>query len=97
MLSRNGCYAKTPNVRIRTFDDWGRAYAFTPDDPEIYDLNASAALILHLCSGRPYVQIEADYVAAVGPKVGDDVARRQFRDGFSALLERNIVSASDPS
>ena len=95
MYSRNGSYAKTPNVRIRNFDDWGRAYAYTPDDPEIYDLNASAAFILQLCNGRPFGQIEADYVAAVGPKVGDEMARGQFHQGFNALLERNIVSATD--
>lgn len=95
MYSRNGSYAKSPNVRTRSFEDWGRTYAFTPDDPEIFDLNASAAFILELCNGRPFVQIEADYVSAVGPKVGEETARRQFHTGFNALIERNIVSASD--
>ena len=95
MYSRNGSYAKTANVRMRNFEDWGRAYAYTPDDPEIYDLNASAAFILQLCNGRPFGQIEADYVSAVGPKVGDETARDQFHQGFNALLERNIVSATD--
>jgi hypothetical protein len=95
VYSRNGSYAKTPNVRIRTFEDWGRTYAYTPDNPEIYDLNASASLILQLCNGRPFTQIEADYVTAVGPHIGSDAARRQFHAGFNVLLERNIVSVSD--
>jgi len=94
VLSRNGCYEKTPDVVIRTFKDWGRAYAFTPDNPEIYDLNASAWFIVELCDGRPFSQIEADYVAAVKDRVGVDAARTQFHSGFEMLLERNIISAS---
>lgn len=95
MYSRNGCYAKSPNVKVRTFEAWGRAYAFTPDDPEIYDLNTTAWFILELCDGRPYQQIEADYVRQIAPRVGDELARRHFSTGFNALLERNIISASN--
>ena len=95
MLSRNGCYAKTPDVVVRAFEEWGHAYAFTPSDPDIIDLNATATFIVELCDGRPYGQIENDYVAALGPKVGEAVAKRQFDAGFTQLLERNIISASD--
>lgn len=95
MLSRNGCYAKTPDVVLRTFEEWGRAYAFTPDNPEIYDLNAAAWLIVDLCDGRPFAQIEADYVAAVEANIGHAAAKAQFHSGFEMLLERNIISASD--
>lgn len=95
MLSRNGCYAKTPNVVLRPFEEWGRAYAFTPDQPDIHDLNLSAWFIVELCDGRPFAQIEADYVREMGSRVGRDEARRQFHDGFTALLERNIISASE--
>ncbi len=95
MFSRNGSYAKTPEVVLRPFEEWGRAYAFTPDDPEIYDLNSAAWFIVELCDGRPFAQIEADYVREIGPRVGDDEARRQFHDGFDQLLARNIISASD--
>lgn len=95
MLSRNGCYAKTGNVVLRRFEDWGRCYAFTPDEPEIYDLNTTAWLIVELCDGRPFQQIEADYLAVLGPKVGRDKARSQFHAGFDTLLQRNIISATD--
>ncbi|HUS97473.1 MAG TPA: PqqD family protein [Hyphomicrobiaceae bacterium] len=94
MLSRNGCYAKTPDVVIRPFEEWGRAYAFTPDNPEIYDLNSTAWLIVDLCDGRAFPQIEADYVEAVKDHVDMTTARTQFHDGFAMLLERNIISAS---
>lgn len=94
VLSRNGCYARTPDVALRRFEAWGRCYAFTPDEPEIYDLNASAWLILELCDGRPFGAIEADYLAAVGDRIGREAARAQFHQGFDALLERNIVSAA---
>lgn len=95
MLSRNGCYAKAPEVVLRRFEEWGRCYAFTPDEPEIYDLNTTAWLILELCDGRPFQQIEADYVAAVGTKRGTAKARAEFHAGFDALLERNIISIVD--
>lgn len=95
MFSRNGCYAKAPNVVLRKFEDWGRAYAFTPDDPEIYDLNTTAWFIVELCDGRPYQQIEADYVKVVGEKIGAEEAQSQFHSGFTSLLERNIISAND--
>lgn len=95
MLSRNGCYAKTDNVVLRRFEEWGRCYAFTPDEPEIYDLNTSAWFIVELCDGRPFQQIEAEYVANIAPKVGRDRAKTQFHLGFDALLSRNIISATD--
>lgn len=94
VLSRNGSYVKTPSVVLRTFEEWGRAYAFTPDDPEIYDLNATAWFIVDLCDGRPFAEIEAAYVAAVAPKVGTAAARAQFHTGFDMLLARNIISVS---
>lgn len=95
MTSRNGCYEKSPDVRTRVFEEWGRIYAYSAEDAETYDLNASAALILELCDGRPYGQIEADYVAIVAPKVGEQEARRQFGTGFDALMAHNIVSARE--
>jgi len=95
VLSRNGCYAKAPEVVLRRFEEWGRCYAFTPDEPEIYDLNTTAWLILELCDGRPFQQIEADYVAALASKKSVAKARAEFHAGFDALLERNIISIVD--
>ncbi len=95
MFSRNGCYAKTPDVVLRPFEEWGHAYAFTPSEPDIIDLNATAFFIVELCDGRPYAQIEHDFVEAIGERVGPDKARQQFQSGFAQLLERNIISASD--
>ena len=95
MLSRNACYAKSNNVVLRRFEEWGRCYAFTPDEPEIYDLNTTAWFIVELCDGRPFQQIESDYVATVGPKIGRDEARVQIHTGFDTLLRQNIISARE--
>jgi Coenzyme PQQ synthesis protein D (PqqD) len=95
MTSRNGCYAKTPDVVLRPFEEWGHAYAFTPSEPDIIDLNSTAYFIVELCDGRPYGQIENEFVATVGERIGVEKARSQFHNGFSQLLERNIISASD--
>jgi len=95
MTSRNGCYAKTPDVVLRPFEEWGHAYAFTPSEPDIIDLNSTAYFIVELCDGRPYGQIESEFVATIGERIGEKLARRQFQSGFSSLLEHNIISASD--
>ena len=95
MLSRNGSYSKAPDVVVRRFAEWGRCYAFTPDEPEIYDLNTASWFIMELCDGRPFQQIESDYVAAVGPRKGRDHARAEFHAGFDALLARNIIAARE--
>lgn len=95
MYSRNGSYIKTPSVVVREFQEWGHAYAYTPDEPEIHDLNIAAWLILDLCDGRPFPEIEKAYISAVAPKVGEAEARTQFHKGFDELLARNIVSAAD--
>ena len=94
MTSRNGCYAKTPDVVIRPFEEWGHAYAFTPTEPDIIDLNSTAFFIVELCDGRPFGQIESEFVSTVGERIGAEKARRQFHAGFDQLLERNIISAS---
>ena len=95
MYSRNGSYAKAPDVIVRGFEEWGHAYAFTPDNPELHDLNTSAWFILELCDGRPFTQIESDYVKTAAPKMGAVVAKEQFHQGFDLLLDRNIIANSD--
>lgn len=95
MYSRNGSYAKAPDVVVRGFEEWGHAYASTPDDPDLHDLNATAWFILDLCNGRPFAQIEADYVNLVAPSVGKELAREQFHLGFDMLLDRNIIANCD--
>jgi hypothetical protein len=95
VLSRNACYVKNPDVILRGFEEWGHAFAYTPDDCEIHDLNTAAWFIVELCDGRPFQAIEAEYVETVGGKVGATKARQQFNRGFNALIERNIIQASD--
>jgi hypothetical protein len=80
---------------LRPFEEWGHAYAFTPSEPDIIDLNATACFIVELCDGRPYVQIENEFVATIGERIGAEKARNQFQSGFTQLLERNIISASE--
>ncbi len=95
MSFRNASYAKTPEVVLRPFAEWGHAYAFTPSEPDIIDLNSTAFYIVELCDGRPYGQIENEFIETVGARIGSDRARQQFQSGFEALLERNIISASE--
>jgi hypothetical protein len=80
---------------LRPFEEWGHAYAFTPSEPDIIDLNSTAFFIVELCDGRPYVQIENEFVATIGVRIGAEKARSQFQNGFTQLLERNVISASE--
>ena len=95
VLSRNACYVKNPDVVLRGFEEWGHAFAYTPDDCEIHDLNTTAWFILELCDGRPYSEIESEYVETLGEKIEPARAKKQFHRGFNALIERNIIQASD--
>ena len=94
MLSRNACYAKAPDVVLRRFDEWGRCYAYTPDPPQIHDLNMTAWLIVELCDGRPFSEIEVAYLDIVSPRTGLAAARQQFHAGFDALLSYNIIGTA---
>ena len=52
MSSRNGCFRKTPGLRIRPVPEMGYCFVFTPANPHVFTLNPAAWLILELCDGQ---------------------------------------------
>jgi hypothetical protein len=64
---------------------------FTPDDPCVYTLNASAWLIFELCDGRSWDQMQSDYCAAVSPLTPPAEARQQFEAGITRLEQQKLI------
>jgi Coenzyme PQQ synthesis protein D (PqqD) len=64
---------------------------FTPDDPQIYNLNPSAWLILQLCDGKSEADIVDGYHAAVEPLLTRDEALCEVQVGISSLVQMKIV------
>ena len=91
MFCPNDCYIKHPEAVLRRLPEWRQCYAYTPANPELYELNTAAWLIVELCDGRPFGEIEEDFVRAVGRRVDANRGKAQLRQGLSDLLERGIV------
>jgi hypothetical protein len=70
---------------------------FTPDDPCVYTLNASAWLIFELCDGRPWDEMQSAYCAAVAPLTPDSEARQQLEAGIDRLRRQNLIRAETAS
>jgi hypothetical protein len=84
-LSRN------PEAKLRPVPEWGRCLVYTPDDPELFELNATAWLALELCDGRPLDEVEADFTDAVAAKMPPDEARRDFQATIDRLLSMRVL------
>lgn len=65
MPFRAGCYRKTPNIRVRPVHELELCLVFTPDNPNVYSLNPSAWMVMELCDGRSWEELEQAYREAV--------------------------------
>jgi hypothetical protein len=84
-LSRN------PEAKLRPVPEWGRCLVYTPENPELFELNATAWLALELCDGRPLEAVEADFADAVAEKMPPDEARRDFQATIDRLLAMRVL------
>lgn len=91
MFSQKGFYAATPNIKIRVVPELGYSLVFTPDDPNLYSLNANARLLLDLCDGRSGSALEDAYCAALYPMVERREAKRELRVSIEDLQRKGIV------
>jgi len=98
MSSRNDCYVRTANLRIRPVPEQNCCFVFTPDRPNLYTLNPSAWLVLELCDGQSVEALEAAYRASMG--AGEAVAElEKILEDFAGkgIVERRprTVPAAD--
>src|SRR5258708_19467406 len=63
----NGCIRKTRDLRIRPVPEMETCLVYTPKDPSLYTLNATAWVVLELCDGRSLRDLEEAFCRSVEP------------------------------
>ena len=89
MYSRNDCYVRKANLRIRPVPEQNCCLVFTPDTPNLYTLNPSAWLVLELCNGQNGEALQAAYRASMG--AGTDASEAELERILEDLARKGIV------
>jgi hypothetical protein len=69
---------------------------FRPGEARLFSPNLAAWLLLELCPGCTDLELESRYIAAVGPALGEDEARRQAGLGIELLLREGFIERVGP-
>jgi len=85
-------YERVGNVRLRAFDKWHAAMAYTPDEPALHWLNSSAWLVLELCDGRAQDEIVKEYGQLFSGR--DDIAQT-VQTCLESLEQKGIITVSE--
>jgi hypothetical protein len=88
---RNGSYRKVPNIRVRPIPEMECCLVFTPDDPDIHTLNASAWLVFELCDGRNWDELAREFHEAVEPLRTPAEVRQELLAAIETLERNGIV------
>jgi hypothetical protein len=101
VFSLSDCFIRNPDVALRRFPEWRLCYAYTPTNPDLYELNVTAWLIVELCDGRPLADLERAFSRSLHRDIAPSEGRSQLLCGLRALVERGIVicrpgSPTDP-
>jgi len=86
------CYVKAPDLRIRPVPEMGCCLVYTPRNPNLYTLNATAWLILELCDGRSGAEIAASFATIVRESTGRTGEPGIFVHGLEDLMAKGIVT-----
>lgn len=84
-------YRRAPDIRLRPVPEMEICLVFTPANPNVYTLNAACWLILELCDGRPWDEIETEYVAAFRPQRSRRQSSRDLRLAIEDLVAKKIL------
>lgn len=63
-------YTKSPRLRLRPYEPWHAAVAYTPDKPALHWPNATSWLVLELCEGVTSAQISEAVADALPGRAG---------------------------
>lgn len=91
MYSRNDCYVRTANLRIRPVPEQNCCFVFTPDRPNLYTLNPSAWLVLELCDGQSGEALEAAYRASMDAGVDAGETAAELEQILEDFVRKGIV------
>ena len=87
----SGCYRKTRRLRIRPVPEREVCLVYTPSNPNLYTLNATAWVILELCDGRTLAELEKAFHQSVEPLMSEDEASEYLLVSLRDMLEKSIV------
>src|SRR5260221_8802109 len=87
----NGCIRKTRDLRIRPVPEMETCLVYTPKDPSLYTLNATAWVVLELCDGRSLPQLETAFYQSVEPLMSEQEAAEYLLVSLRDMLEKSIV------
>src|SRR5260370_41560890 len=87
----NGCFRKTRRLGIRPLPEREVCLVYTPSNPNLYTLNATAWVVLELCEGRSLSQLEKAFHQSVEPLMSEQEAREYLLASLRDMLEKSIV------
>lgn len=87
----SGCYRKTRRLRIRPVPEREVCLVYTPSNPNLYTLNATAWVVLELCDGRTLAELEKAFHQSVEPLMSEDEASEYLLVSLRDMLEKSIV------
>jgi hypothetical protein len=64
---------------------------YTPSNPNLYTLNATAWVVLELCDGRTLAELEKAFHQSVEPLMSEDEASEYLLVSLQDMLEKSIV------
>lgn len=97
MPYRNTQLRPSPDAVFRRLPEWGRCLVYTPANPEVYELNPTAWLIVELAATCSEEEAESEFVTIVGRHSDPLSARWQFHDGLERLLSFGILERGPPT
>jgi hypothetical protein len=93
--SRNACYRRTPDLRLRPVPESGYCLVYAPSIPELLSVNTTAWLVLELSTGRDLDEIAAAFHNQVAPLLSLAEAREQVVAALDDLVTRQLVVVGD--
>ena len=91
MSSPNGCYSRTPNLRVRPVEEMKSCVVFRPNPPKLFMLNLNAWLIFELCDGSSSDRVAQRYRDSVAAQMSDREAGRQLAIGIKNLHDQGLI------
>jgi hypothetical protein len=88
---RNGCFKKTRHLRIRPLPEMEACLVYTPANPNLYTLNATAWVVLELCDGRSLSALQKAFYGAVEPLMSKQEASGYLLASLRDMIEKLIV------